>query len=481
MISIQFLLPLAAGMFFCFFALDRAWARNISLALGTIQVSSALALSRLVVWSDPSQKLLCNWLLFRWSSLWNSHFSLAASTLNVPFLVLTALAFIVIYFCLDKDKVLRQRLAALFFLQAALQGAYLSDSLFAFVFFSATLALPTTFLIGLDSTLRRSWGIQKFLAVEVIASLVGAVALIGIQSLNTSDDIADWFKLQSGEYETDARTLLFFLLCFSFLLRTAIYPFCASKKDWSAAKPVAVLLPVLSIGSVGLYGIFRFVLEQFPGEWLQYGEVLGILGFASALWAALRLWMSPSYRDNLTRYAALYHGLVLLGVSSSQHWGVLGAWTLLFYSGFALTAYGVLLVFGESRDCEPGPAYAATNPLVGMSYALCIAAVNGLPISVGFYCLVFIFWGTALAHNALFCLSLLILPPLLIALSKNLVPSGDTTKSADAWNKQAWSRFEYGLYFPMLLLLLMSGIAPNWIIKSALPAVGYFLKVLGRV
>jgi NADH:ubiquinone oxidoreductase subunit 4 (subunit M) len=235
------------------------------------------------------------------------------------------------------------------------------------------------------------------------------------------------------------------------------------------------------VGSVGIFGICRFVIELFPGEWLHFGPALGAVGLGSALWATLRLLRSNSYRANMTTYCALLQGYVLLGLSSGQHWGVLGAWTLLCYSSYAFTAYVVLLVYAEKQGDEPGPAYAANNPVPGLAYVLCVTAISCLPISAGFYGVIFIFWGTALSNKALFYLSLLTLPPMLFVLSKNLIPALAKEQLNKAWSMRVWSRFEHALIFPLLLFLLLLGVFPNWLVASALPTVGYFLKVLGRV
>lgn len=474
-VAALFLAPLLAGMVLVFFRPKQHALNLLSVVAGGLQLLASVVSVASISWTDPSKSLNGETLHFLWSAIWSVDFVLGVSSFSGPFLLLSSFIFFLVYICLAGVSLARERLLALFFLQAAVNASYLSGSLLSFVFFSSMTILPTALLLGLDQNLRSSWSIHKFLCGQAIATVLASVTLIALQS-NSTHALADWFVLVSGQYQVESRMLLFWLLCISLLIRSACYPFYLLQMDWSRAKPFAAFLPIITVAGVGLYGFFRFTILLFPSEWLQSSLVFAVIGILSILWASLRLANTRSHRTNIFYLSTLFQGLVVLGLATGQKYGVLGAWTLLIFSHLSLAAYGVLLVFAETRDEELKPGYTAQNSYAGFSYVLCLLAAFGFPVSIGFYSIAFIFWGSAMEFSAVFFTSLLCLPLLLYAAVRNLVPMSKSDRVAP----KVWSRFELGLYAPILFLLLISGLLPNYIIATVVPTVEYFIKLLGR-
>jgi NADH:ubiquinone oxidoreductase subunit 4 (subunit M) len=472
-------LPLVLAAVYAFI-IDRDLMRDSILVLfSAIQVIVALFLNYSANWVDPSIFKISDASVFTWSAQWNINFGLGVSAVSAPLLIILGVVFAAYYLSASPRPNERERIVASLVVQSMVGGAFLSVDLFSYLFFSAAASLAVAFLLSFDHGLRKDGALKKFLSFEAIAVVFSSVSLIG--GIKYAQSGLDWLTLANGEYQLDAKTILFISLCSSFLLRSFVYPFMVSKSIWVNAKPVGILIPAMAFSTLGLYGFFRYIPQIYAAEWGRYSPMIAILALGTIFICSIKLSFKRTHRGNILSLVSLYHGFALLGLASGNRFGILGGWSILIFALLASTAYVSLLVIAENRGQELGSNYSISGPIGGTAYVFSLLLSFGFPISIGFYGIAFVLWGVANWNPYLFYFGVVSIPFLMFGAIQNLMSTEAFGFPTDEAKKNpTWSLREGMVFAPVAGMLLLSGLMPNGFFNAFMPIVELILKQLGR-
>ncbi len=297
------------------------------------------------------------------------------------------------------------------FLLMGLNGAFLTHDLFnLFVFFEVMLAASYGLLLHGYNLPRIRAGMQ-FIAINLLASLMFLIGVTLIYAATGSLNMAD-IAVRAGQAESVDEGLLQLgaaVLGIAFLVKGAAWPlgFWLPTTYSAASPPVAAMFVLMT--KVGVYAILRLWSLAFGGEQAflaGFGsELLFWLGIVTIVSGAFGMLASDRH-GRLAGYAAIISSgtlLALIGLDDSR---VLA--TALFYliaSTLAMSAFmllaelvershnpveALLSVTREAFDFEETPeqpvgvSIPASFALLGLSFAVCVMLITGLPPLSGF-------------------------------------------------------------------------------------------------
>ena len=222
---------------------------------------------------------------FEWIPSLGAEYSLGVDGISLFLTFLTCLLGM-IAILMPGSRILRAKefYIFLFLMQAGTLGIFVSEDLFLFYSFWTFSLIPAYFLIEIWGSERRLNAGLKF----VLYNMAGAVALLlAILALHfnanggassESFDIAA--LIQSGQMLSHPLKMWILAgFCFSFAIRTALFPFHLWLADALAEVPaaIAVLLAGILI-KTGTYGFIRLVVPLLLGDPELRNELTSIVG-----------------------------------------------------------------------------------------------------------------------------------------------------------------------------------------------------------
>lgn len=397
---------------------------------------------------------------------------LALTAALVPAVLLNAKAVV-------GDKI-REFSAAVFLLQAALYGAFLSVDLLQFYGFFEAMLLPATILIALFGGRER----RRAAGVFLIFSLAGSAPLfVGIWYLSSAPLLAghrvslDFVSLQSliATLPPQVRVRLFWAAALAFLVKLPVVPLHLWQADAYGEGPApgsALLTGVMA--KVGLYGFLRIVIPLFPVESRAYSGVFVLLGLVTVLYGALLALRQRQVRRVLAFSSLSHLGLGLAALFTFRPEAVSGVLLLMVAHGLSAAALFLLAGTAEtwtrSRHIDDFGALARRAPLFSVLFALAALASVGLPGTAGFVAELLLIislwkaWGIVVA--AIAGLTLILSAAYTLRLIQKLLfgtPIKDDPTPVEISTSGAWG------IAPLLIALVFYGFQPGRILKAARP------------
>ena len=289
-------------------------------------------------------------------------------------------------------------------------------------------------------------------------------------------------KLMGGHA---ARLWAFGALVLGFCIKLAAVPLHTWLPDAhvEAPTPISIILAALLL-KIGAYGLLRIAYNIFPEGAIYYSKGIGVLGLLSITYAALNALAMQDIK-RMVAYASIAHmGFVLLGLGSLTCEGIQGALYQLVSHGLLATLLfliaGVLQDrTGERRiECYSGlthkmPRYAAVATTT-------FFAALGLPGFSGFIGELLVLLGAFQATKAGYPLWLGIVGTLGVLLNaiywvwtmqRMFLGSFALRGSAKEGQLYDLRTREYVMLVPLLILILLLGIFPHWLLGLTQDAV----------
>jgi NADH-quinone oxidoreductase subunit M len=200
------------------------------------------------------------------------------------------------------------------------------------------------------------------------------------------------FDFRSGffsEVQTlppEKQRLVFLFLMTAFLVKMPVFPFHAwLPLTHSQAPPGTLLLSGLFL-KLGSYGILRFIVPNFSGVIVEWGNVFMVLGLISMFYGAWAAYRQKSFRY-IIAYSSLAHmGLLLSAIMTRNEQAVAGAIIQNVGHSFANAMLFVIvcmhLVRGKSdatNDIAP-----PRSVFYWAAFSLALFSAIGVPGTIGF-------------------------------------------------------------------------------------------------
>lgn len=438
-----------------------------------------------------------------WYSAIQASYHLGVDGISLPMVLLTTLLTpLAILASYSIEERVKSYMILFLLLETGMLGVFLAlDLLLFFVFWEVGL-VPMYFLIAQWGSKNRNYAALKFVLYTMGGSLglLLAIQLMGVAvgSFDLLELYQRWPDLNElsvpiGLPVSTVKAIAFWAFVVAFAIKVPVWPFHTWLPDAHTEAPTAgsmILAGVLL--KLGAFGFLRLVLPLFPSESQQYAGALAFLGVAAIIFGALGAWAQNDFK-RLVAYSSINHmGFVVLGIAAAaallnttspvglldKNIALNGAVLQMFNHGLSAAGMfflvGVLYERAHTRDLNDFGGLYAVLPVYGSVLIFTAMASLGLPGLNGFVSEFLVVRGawpvmtlaTALAMIGLFFTGAYILKALKMVLHGPLNPRWQGRLSD-------MSRREMIVIAPLMILMLVLGVWPAWLLDVINRAVAF--------
>jgi len=421
-----------------------------------------------------------------WFPAISSTYHIGVDGLSLPMVLLTTLlvplALLASFSITDRVKTY---MILFLLLETGMLGVFVSlDLLLFFVFWEIGL-VPMYFLINQWGGENRNDASLKFILYTMAGSLglLLSIQLIGVVtgSFDLPRVMEVWNNLQGtllGLPVSTVKAVAFWAFVIAFAIKVPVWPFHTWLPDahTEAPTPGSMILAGVLL-KLGAYGFLRLVLPLFPLEASRYAGGLVFLSVMAIIFGAFAAFGQRDFKK-LVAYSSVNHmGFVVLGIAvaaaatGTQHatLALNGAVLQMFNHGLSAAGMfflvGVLYERAHTRNLDDFGGLFAIMPIFGGLLLFISMASLGLPGLNGFiseFLVVRGAWPVFTAATALSMVGLLFTGAyILIGLRKVL--HGPLNTRWVAHLKEINLR-EVVVLAPLVILILLTGIWPAWIL-----------------
>ncbi|MBN2895343.1 MAG: NADH-quinone oxidoreductase subunit M [Campylobacterales bacterium] len=350
-------------------------------------------------------------------------------------------------------------------LQTGVMGAALSLDLMLFYLFWETMLLPVFIMIGRYGSNNHPFYAMKLLVMTVFGSMAMLLSILymgygfyaehGFWSFALSDLAQD---------SHGALVAAGFLLAFAIKIPLPLFHTWMAGSYGSAPTPAVVIMSSV-MAKLGAYGLWRFGFSLFEGSLHHFEPYLIALALFGLLFFALHAVMERDLRRMFAYSSGSHLSLIALGIMIQNHYGLSGA--LYLIATHALASAGIFLmiglIFARVRTLEIAQlgGIAQSAPKFAFFFAFFALCIAGVPGTGGFVAELLIIIGAfeyGLATGVLAATTILA-AILFIFWMLQRVLFGPQSRQTEGF-VDLGAR-EVAMLAPLVLLLLLSGIAPN--------------------
>jgi NADH-quinone oxidoreductase subunit M len=304
----------------------------------------------------------------------------------------------------------REYFAFLLILVSGVFGAFMSLDIFLFLIFYELVLFPVYVLIAGWGSTRREYAAMKLTIYLFVGSLVAIVGLLVVYFQGGSS--FDFVTLQQNISKMPAAQFAvirpwFLAIFIGFGVLASLWPLHNWSPDGYAAAPTAVsMLHGGVLKATGAYAALRFAVQLMPEAAKYYMPIIVFLALANVLYAGLIAFNQKDLKY-IVGFASVSHlGLVLLGISALNEFGLNGAGLELFAGGvmtglmFALV--GVVYERAHNRNIDDLNGFVRVMPLAAVCFVIAALTAMGMPGLPGFPAEIQIFmglWQAAQTHS----------------------------------------------------------------------------------
>lgn len=397
--------------------------------------------------------------------------------ISLPLVLLSAVLFLVAFIYASS---LRERprafVALVLLLETAAIGTFTAlDGILFYVFFEVSLVSMYFMIAGWGHEDRQRAALMFFI-YTLLGSLPLLLAILGLYlgSPEPSFDMRAW--IANPPLEGSAAMWALAAMLVTFAVKIPAVPL----HTWLPAAHVQAP----TIGSVilagimlkfGTYGLVRFALQMTPEAFREAGVVVLVFGVTGALYGAFAA-LAQTDLKRLVAYTSINHmGYVIIGVAvaaltldpSVRTTALDGAVLQMFSHGLVTGALfflvGMIQERAHTREMGEFGGLLKTVPLLGWSFMLAAFASLGLPGLAHFP-----------AEFQIFLSTLGSVPVAVVAILGIAIIAGTFLRAIRETflgeSRQRWHNMpdlsvrEVLAVAPLLLLTLVTGVAPSWVL-----------------
>ncbi|MCF6474514.1 NADH-quinone oxidoreductase subunit M [Nonomuraea sp. MG754425] len=486
MLTLVIFLPLAAA---ASLALPRVGARTA----GWIWIAATAADLALVaaLWAGYGGGVAYETRL-RWIPSVNAGYHVGVDGLSLPLIAMTSLLFLLCaVYSLGRTPRPRAYAALFLFLQTVCLGLFAAlDLLLFFVFFDLAIVGMYFVIVGWGHGDRARSGLMFFL-YTFLGSLALLLGFIGLylaaepHTFDMADLVAD---------PPRAGGLVLLAVGAGLAVKTPVVPvhtWLPPAHTDAPAAGSAILAGVLL--KMGTYGFARIAVPMLPEQWRAHAWVIVVIGVVSVLYGSL-VALAQENLKRLVAYTSVNHmGYVVLalgaaglgGGAAARELAVSGAVTQMVSHGLVTGALflitGVLWDRAGSYRIGRFGGLAGRAPVLTGLMAVAVFASLGLPGLSGFIAEFQIFTGVigagAVAAGAVSLLGILVTAALLLLALQRVFLGGPGELTGRVRDARPG---ELAAIAPLLVLSLVIGIVPGWLLDLIEPAARAVVTLVGR-
>ena len=479
----------------------------------------ALLFSLLLTWQavdlflafDQSGPTFQNVVKSEWFQLLNASWHLGIDGISVTMVlltgVLTPLAILISWEIEDRAPM---HLALILFFQTGLMGVFVAMDLMIFFLFYELSLVPMYFIIDQWGGPNRKYAATKFMIYSVGGTLgmLLATQLVGLTggTYEIQELVRIWpsftgkESLFLGISHSTVKALAFFGFFLAFCIKIPVWPFHTWLPDAHGEAPTAgsMLLAGVML-KLGAFGFIRLVIPLFPDIWIANINVLGfvtnlagVFAFLAVLGIVLGAFAAWAQNDikRLVAYSSVNHmgfvaiGLAVLALIYSRAWqegsgeqiehaihAANGAVLQMFNHG--LSSAGMFLLAGaiyhktHTRDLREYGGFWVKAPIYGGIFIFTSMASLGLPGLNGFVSEFLVVRGTWPVYTWLTIIAmvgLLFTGAYILKGIRGVLHGPFNLRWRDTRLEIEWR--EAIAIAPLLILMLFTGLWPNWLLPT---------------
>lgn len=426
--------------------------------------------------------------------------------------ILTPLAVLISW---EIDERVNMHLALLLLFETGLIGVFVAMDLMIFFLFYELSLVPMYFIINQWGGPNRKYASTKFFIYSIGGSLGMLLAtqligwsmsgVVGHPSFDIQTITTNWptYQGQNGTFlgigiET-VKGLAFLGFFVAFCIKVPVWPFHTWLPDAHSEAPTAgsMLLAGVML-KLGAYGFLRLVIPFFPDVWISDVNILGVIhtnwagifAFLSMLGIVLGAFAAFGQTDikRLVAYSSVNHmgfvalGLAVAALAYAQNWAnastehmqsailaTNGAVLQMFNHGLSSAAMfllaGAIYHKTHTRDMTQYGGFWVKAPIYGAIFIFTSMASLGLPGLNGFVSEFLVVRGSWPVFTGLTIIAMigLLFTGAYILKGIRSVLQGPFNLHWKDYNLEIELR-EVVAIAPLLVLMLVTGVVPNWIL-----------------
>ncbi len=345
----------------------------------------------LLLWSrfDPSTARMQFVESVPWVPSIGIRYALGVDGISLLFVVLTALLTIVsiLVSWTAIERKVREFLIALFVMEAAMNGVFLSLDFFLFYLFWEAMLIPMYLLIGVWGGPARVYAAIKFFLYTLVGSVLMLVAILALYF--AGGQTFDILALQAQRFSPALQFWAFLAFFSAFAVKVPMWPFHTWLPDAHTEAPTAgsVILAGILL-KMGAYGFLRFSLPMFPDATVTFAPFILALSLIAIVYGALVTMVQRDLKK-LIAYSSVSHmGFVTLGIFALNVEGVEGGILQMVNHGILTGALflcvGIIYERTHSREIADYGGIARSAPVFSAFFLIFGLGSLGLPGMNGF-------------------------------------------------------------------------------------------------
>lgn len=412
----------------------------------------------------------------------------------------TLLLFLAVPASFGMEKAGKAYYALLLLLQVGIVGVFVALDFFLFYVYWEIMLLPMYFLIGIWGGPRREYAAIKFFLYTLAGSVFMLIAIAALRIDTGTFNIPELINLAAagGVQGTNLpgdgvllgmqfQTWIFWFLFCGFAIKVPIFPFHTWLPDAhvQAPTPISVILAGILL-KLGGYGMMRACFPIAPEAFHQFAYALGVLGVINIVYGAFVALAQTDFKKMVAYSSVSHMGYVLLGMAALTQWGMGGAAIQMFNHGTSAAALflivGVIYDRAHHRDLNGFGGLAQIMPRYWALTTLGFFAAIGLPGLAGFVSEAMTLVGTFQSMDTRFQMLVVIsvigivftAAFLLYAMQRVFLgPVNEKYRTLPEINNR-----ELFSLVPMLLLCIILGIFPNYLLDWMQPSIDLLVGIL---
>lgn len=474
----------------------------ISVAIGALAVTVFFAYDR----TDPNMQFVSQ---VEWFDLLGASWHVGIDGISAAMVLLTGLLIpLSILISWEIEDRVNMHLALLLFFETGLMGVFVAQDLMIFFLFYELSLVPIYFLIDQWGGANRKYASTKFMIYSIGGTLGMLLATQIIGWTAGTFDIAELSRIWPAFDGTNGlflgvkvgtvKALAFVGFFVAFCIKVPVWPFHTWLPDAHGEAPTAgsMLLAGVML-KLGAYGFIRLVVPFFPDVWVSEVNLLGFTTTAAGIFAFLAMMgivfgSFAAFAQNdikrLVAYSSVNHmGFVAIGIAvmalaygrayidgsdalvRDAIFATNGAVLQMFNHG--LTSAAMFLLAGaiyhktHTRDLRDYGGLWVKAPIYGGVFIFTSMASVGLPGLNGFVSEFLVVRGTWPVFTWLTVISMigLLFTGAYILKGIRATLHGPFNMRWRHTNLEIELR-EFVAISPLLVLMLITGVFPNWIL-----------------
>lgn len=380
------LLPLACSLVVFSCGRRRGLANNLIPVFAVLHLLVAIALVATVQQLGPVAVNLGNW---------PAPFAISfiADRLSALLVLTTSLVAMLVLICARHDLKTQPNyllhLVGMNVLVAGVCGAFLTGDLFNLYVWFEVILIGSFVLMTLDSDRPRIEGATKYVALNLVSTLVFLLAIGLLYGATGALNLADLHR-HAMDLPQEYRLLIAALFLFGFAIKAAIFPLYSWLPASYHLLPGATAALFVALPTkVGIYAMLRFFSLVMPLPETGLQPVLAWLAALTMLVGVAGALAQPDVRRKLSFLVIASIGYLAMGIAIFTPLSITGT---LFYLVHAMVLKALLVLIAARMnslyghdDFEMMGGLAKAQPLLATCFLVAIFSMAGFPPFSGFW------------------------------------------------------------------------------------------------